>query len=364
MSQLPPPGPAPLEPVAPVVHTEIPAVPARRSRLRLGLIIGGAVLVALLAGAGITYAVVASQRTPEATVSAFLDELVAGDAAGAQRLLTSIPSGNPVLLQPDTYEATPDTISGYTVLDSSTDGATSTVTVEFEQAGETYTQGLSLSLVRRDLGVFDVWRVDGSNLPSVYVSYARPDGMELSVNGTDFGLMLGAFDLDIPALPGSYTFEPVGATDYYSAEPVSITLRFDGPDSSTTALLEVLLTEAGTASAQAAVNAHLDGCLAQPVLAPGPNCGFGVIQDDATYSNIRWTLLTRPTVTFGAFRPDSGWAVIPASPGSLRFDADYETSSEYGTAESSFNALEQAGVIVSIDENGVAVFESVEYTQQ
>jgi hypothetical protein len=313
-----------------VVHTEIPAVPARRSRLRLGLIIGGAVLVALLAGAGITYAVVASQRTPEATVSAFLDELVAGDAAGAQRLLTSIPSGNPVLLQPDTYEATPDTISGYTVLDSSTDGATSTVTVEFEQAGETYTQDLSLSLVRRDLGVFDVWRVDGSNLPSVYVSYARP----------------------------------VGATDYYSAEPVSITLRFDGPDSSTTALLEVLLTEAGTASAQAAVNAHLDGCLAQPVLAPGPNCGFGVIQDDATYSNIRWTLLTRPTVTFGAFRPDSGWAVIPASPGSLRFDADYETSSEYGTAESSFNALEQAGVIVSIDENGVAEFESVEYTQQ
>lgn len=362
MTQLPPPGPSPVEPVPPVVNTEIPAVPARRSGLRLGLIIGGAALIGIIAAAGITYAVIASQRTPEAAASTFLDELVAGDAAGAQRLLASIPSGNPVMLQPDTYAATTDTISGYTVIGSSTDGSASTVTVEIEQAGESYTQELSLSLLRRDLGVFDVWRVDASTLPTVYLTFARPEGMGLSVNGTDFGPMSGAFDVDIPALPGTYTFEPVGTTEFYSAEPVTITLRLDGPDSSTTAALEVLLTEAGTAAAQAAVNAHLDGCLAQPVLAPGPNCGFGVIQDDATYTNIRWTLLSRPTVTFGAYRSDVGWAVIPSAPGSMRLDADYETTSEFGTAESVIDGFEQGGLIVSIGEDGVAVFESVEYT--
>lgn len=361
MTTLPPPGPEPAQPSPPVMRTQVPEVPRRRGRLRAWLVIGGAALLALVGGAAIAYAVVSAQRTPQAAATAFLDELVAGDAAGAQSLLASIPAGNPVLLQPDTYAAAEDRITGYTVLGSRTDGSTAAVEVEIEQGGERYTHDLSLALVRRDLGLFDVWRVSGDSLPTVYLTFARPDGMGLEVNGTEFGELSGDFELDMPALPGTYEFEPTGAGDYYGAEPVTVVLRLDGPESSTTVALPVSLTDAGVESATAAVNAHLDACLAQPVLAPGPNCGFAAVQDDATYSNIRWTLVTRPGVTFGDYSSGQGWAVIPSSPGAMRFDADYETASESGTAESLIEGFEQSGFISSIDESGGAVFESVEY---
>ncbi|MGX5681580.1 hypothetical protein [Schumannella luteola] len=363
MTALPPPGPAPVEPVPPVTHTEIPAVPGRRRRW-LPFAIAGAAVLALLGGAAAAFAIVSAQRTPQAAVSAFLDELVAGDAAGAQSLLASIPSGNPVLLQPDTYAATDDRIEGYSVVSATVDGATATVTVEIEQGGERSTHELPLALVRKDLGLFDVWRVTSDALPTVYVTYARPDGMGLDVNGTEFDGLSGAFDLNVPAFPGTYVFEPTGSTDYFAAEPVTVTLSFanaDDSDGSTTVALDVELTDAGVAAATAAVNATLDACLAQPVLAPQPNCGFGAIQDDATYTNIRWTLTARPGVSFGTYSAGDGWAVIPTSPGSMRLDADYETATEYGTAESVIDGFEQSGFIRSIDEAGSAVFESVEY---
>lgn len=360
MTVLPPPGPAPLEPAAPVVHTEIPAVPGRRRRW-VPVVLAGGALLALLGGAAVAVAIVSAQRTPQAAASAFLDELVAGDAAGAQSLLASIPSGNPVLLQPDTYAATSDRLDGYTVLSTAVDGSSATAEVEFEQAGERYTQELPLVLVRKDLGLFDVWRISSDALPSVYVTFARPDSMGLEVNGTEFGGLEGAFDLDVPAFPGTYDFEPIGGTDYYGAEPVTVSLRFDDSDAPATVALPVRLTDAGVAAATSAVDATLDACLAQPVLAPQPNCGFSVAQDDATYSNVRWTLVTRPTVTFGEYSAGDGWAVIPASPGTLRLDADYETATERGTAQSVIDGFEQSGAISSIDESGTAVFESVEY---
>lgn len=325
----------------------------------LVLILG--TVVGLLVGAVVTYAIVAAQRTPEAAASAFLDELVAGDSAGAQNLLAQLPAGTPVLLQPDTYAAATDRITGYTVLGGSTENDRARVKVEVHQGGETYTQELSLTLVRRDLGLLDVWRVDGDNLPTVYITYAHPEGMGLTVNGKEFELAAGSFEVGIPAFPGTYAFEPTGVTEYYSTEPATTTLRFDGPGSSETVAFDVTLTAAGVAAAQRAVDARLDECLAQPVLAPGPNCGFSVAEDGATYTNIRWTLLARPTVSFGAYRTGAGWAVIPVSSGSMRVDADYTSGGESGIAESVVEGYDQSGFITSIDENGVAVFESAEY---
>jgi hypothetical protein len=348
---------------APQPETQIaapePATKARRPWLVPVIIAAGAVVL-LGAGAGIGYAVVVGQRSPEAVVSSYLNELVAGDAAAAGTWMTALPEGNPVLLQPDTYAGVTDPISDFTVIDTDIDGKVAEVTVEFVQGSETYTQELTLSLIKRDLGIFDVWRVDGSNLPGVYVSFARPDGMDLSVNGTDFGVLVGSYEYDVPALPGTYTFTPEGTTEFYTAEPVTVTIRFDGPESTTSVALPVTLTEAGAASAQAAVNAYLDSCLAQPVLAPSGNCGFSIAQDDGTYTNIRWTLLVRPTVSFGDYRSGRGWAVIPEAPGSMRLDADYELPGEYGTAEGTISGFKQAGFVL-VDEAGVATFESVIY---
>lgn len=355
MTLLPPPGPSPDAPVPPAQRVDVPDVPGT-GRSKLPFLIAGGALVLLLGGLGIAYAIVAAQRTPEAAVSQFLDKLVAGEAGKAQKLLASIPAGNPALLQPDTYEATGDRITGYSILETSTEGDRAVASVEFEQAGETYTEELELERVGKDLGVFDVWRIDGASMPIVYLTYPRPDGMGLDVNGTELGGFENAYQLEVPAWPGTYEFVPTGATDEYGSEPVTVTVRFGGMDASTTAALTVELTEAGTAAATAAVNARLDSCLAQPALNPGPNCGFGVVQDDATYTNIRWTLLARPAVAFGSYTSD-GWAVSTSAPGSMRLDADYSTASETGTAESVIDGFEQGGFILSFTD-GAAEFES------
>lgn len=348
---------APPPPVAAGDTTPADTAPARR-RIRLVLIIAGSVFVALLATVGILYAVLAAQRTPQVVVESFLGALVDGDPTAAAALLAVQPTGNPVLLSEAAVPAAADRVTGFRVLSTTTEGERTTVTVEVDQAGETDTVDLPLVLVRRDGGILDVWRIHPEALPTVYVTYPRPDGMDLTVNGAPFGVLVGAFEVDVPAFPGTYVFEPEGGTDSYDAEPASVTVRF-GSDG--TAALPVRLTEAGEASARAAVDAHLDACLAQPVLAPAGDCGFWVIDDGATYTNIRWTILARPTVTFGDYTDRGGWAVLPASPGSIRFDADYSLPGESGTAEAVFDGLEQEGVITGFDEAGAATFESVQY---
>ncbi len=358
----PAPGPG-ADPASGSVAASTPLAPppdtaSTGRRLRLLLIIGGGVLAALLATVGILYAVLAAQRTPHAVVESFLTALVDGDPAAAADLLAAQPTGNPVLLSDAAVPAASDRLTGFTVVSTTTDDERTTVTVEIEQAGETDTVDLPLVLVRRDGGILDVWRIHPEALPTVYVTYPRPEGMELTVNGTPFGMLAGAFEVDVPAFPGTYVFEPRGGTDSYDAEPTSVTVRF-GSDG--TAALPVRLTEAGEAAARAAVNAHLDACLAQPVLAPVGDCGFWVIDDGATYTNIRWTLLARPTVTFGDYTDRGGWAVLPETPGSMRFDADYSLPGESGTAEAVFDAYEQAGVITGFDDAGAATFESITY---
>ena len=71
---------------APQPGTQIAApdpapAPKTRRRWLVPVIISAGIVVLLGAGAGIGYAVVAGQRTPEAVVSSYLNELVAGDAA-------------------------------------------------------------------------------------------------------------------------------------------------------------------------------------------------------------------------------------------------------------------------------------------
>lgn len=332
------------------------------SRGILALILILASITVLVAAAVTTYLVIASQRTPQIAVSAFLDGLIDGDATAAAALMTDVPTGNPAMLNPEAYAAATDRISGFTVLDATTDddGDDAVATVEIEQGAESYEQKITLSLVRRDLGLFDVWRVDGSNLATVYVSYARPEGMDLTVNGSDFGVLVGSYEYNARALPGTWEFAPTNDTDFYTAEPVTVITRF--ADAKATAALPVVLTEAGVTAATAAVNAQLDGCTAQSSMNPGPACGFGLTDDgtyaNAVYSNIVWSIAARPTFTFGDWRTEFGWALVPGTGGHLTATADFDSDEAYGTAEGSVTDFIQRGSISGIDESGVATFVS------
>jgi hypothetical protein len=276
--------------------------------------------------------------------------------------MTGIPTGNPTMLSDDAYAAATDHLSKFTVTGTTITADAAVASVSITQAGKSYEQDLTLSLVRRDLGIFDVWRVDGSNLPNVYISYARPDGMGLTVNGVDFGVIVGSYQYDVPAFPATWEFAPEGGTDFYDAAPVSVTTRFEGEGASTTAALPVTLTDAGVASANAAMSAQLDACMAQATMNPGPGCGFGLTDDgqftNAVYSNVVWTLDQRPTVTFGDWRTNFGWAVVPGTPGSLSATAEFTADEGDGDASGTVPDFMQHGTITTIDDAGVATFVS------
>lgn len=330
----------------------------RPPRSRVPLIVGLVVLSALLAAGGILVGVITAQRSPQAAAERFLTALVESDPDAVVAALVGRPGGQTTLIGEGT--APTDGVTAFQVVSSSVEGAEATVVAEVTLAGETNTVEIPLQLVRRDLGVFDVWRVDSTILPTVSITYARPDGMDLTVNGGTLAAFDGPSESGVPALPGTYVFEPTGGTDLYAADPVTVTVGFGDRG---TAALPVHLTDAGRSAAQAAVNAALDACVGQPTFAPVGNCGFQALDDGAgaTYTNIRWEILVRPTVTFGDYTDHGGWAVSPASGGTLRMTADYDLPGEYGTGEATVDNVEQAGWITGFDADGIAAFESVEY---
>lgn len=312
----------------------------------------------IIVGLVVTFAVLAAQRTPEAAASRFLDAIIEGDDTAAIEALASKPTGPGYLLQDGVLEAASAGISDYTIVGTSEGPDMATLEVEITQGEETYTTELYVHKVGREALFFTTWRVDESALPTVRIAFPRPAGMSLAVNGVDLPEYTTATVLDVPALPGTYTFEPVGGTDLYSAETVTIAPHL-GSSQNLDAELPVTLTEAGVTAAQAAVNAQLDGCVAQATTAPGPACNFSIIDNSGyPYTTLTWTLLTRPTVTFEAYdgsrgsELSAGWAVVPADPGSLRFDASGSDASYEYTGSGGVDRFYQAGVI-TIDDGQV-----------
>lgn len=342
-----------------VVATPIESKPKPRRRgLKIAAIAVGALV--LVGGAlGITYAVGAAQHTPDKQVTAFLQNLVDGKAEAALSLVVDAPTGNDALLTDEVYSAATDRITAFEITESKADGATATVTAALTQGSETYDYTFDLTRVDSDV-VWDVWNIDGTAIPGYEVSFARPDGVEPTVNGASLGLT-SAFERFVPALPGTYEFAASGTTDSYTVEPVSETVTFasEGP---VNASLAVVLTEAGQAAARAAYSAHLGGCLSQQTIHPPDDCGFYVIDEGYTYSNIRWTVGVEPVFTFGDWRPDtfeeSGWFIILETPGRIDFAADITTATQYGSGTATFEGYKPQGYISGFDESGVATFKS------
>lgn len=356
---------APTDP-APIAVPEPGLAPAtiepqpkpRRLGLKIAAIAVGAVVL-VGGGLGITYAVGAAQHTPDKQVAAFLQDLVDGKAESALELVVGAPTGNAALLTEEVYSAATDRITAFEITKSTVDGSTATVNTALTQGGETYEYAFTLTRVDTDV-VWDVWNIDGEAIPGYEVSFARPDGVEPTINGASVGLM-SAFEGFVPALPGTYEFAASGTTDSYTVEPVSETVTFasDGP---VNASLAVILTEAGEAAARAAYSAHLGGCLSQQTIHPPDDCGFYVIDDGYTYSNIRWTVAAAPVFSFGDWRPDTfqepGWFVIVETPGRIDFAADITTATHYGTGTATFEGYRPQGYIAGFDENGVATYKS------
>jgi len=335
------------------VTPELPASEraSQRPRWVLPTVIAGVVVVLIAAG-GITFAVLSAQRSPSDTVAAYLDALVAGESEDALAQVDGLPDDQRVLLQDAIYSEAADRISAYTVDEEEVGEDSATVTVTLDQGESEYEQEFALARVEDADG--ESWKIDVAALPVVNIAFARPDGASLSVNGTDLGDTMVA---SAPVFPGTYEFLPTSPTGIVTGDPVPVTATPESTADDLSIVVTPRLSEAGLAAARAAFDVHLDACLAETVIQPVNNCGYGMNQDGATYSNIRWTAPVRPQVDFPAWTDEKGWEVVLLDAGHLRLDGDYVEGGSSGTVFLDVKGYQPRGG-VRFDDSGTATYVS------
>lgn len=281
--------------------------------LAIGVVVlGGALGTVAFAGAG--------NAGPGAQVSTYLNNLVEGRAGDALNSVTGTSAiKNGVLLTDKAYEAATNHIIGYTVGEPTIDGDKATVVATIIQGSASYKQTFTLSKVGKTFLVFDDWKISNVPLNAVSVSFSGPPGLTVQVNGAPLAAKLtGADAVALPAFPGDYAVTVPKATGNYAggtgvASVVGFTEAASGP---VLARAVITLSDTGTAAANAALDAWLDACAAQPVLAP-VGCGFAASPDPGLItSDIVWTVTTRPTSTFAEWS-ETGFPVVSATTGRL-----------------------------------------------
>lgn len=311
---------ASLPPMPYAAYAVPPEQPKRRSRtgLIVGISIAAAVVVLGGAGLAVAGASISSSVAPDRQVDEFLQDLVDGRAEAALAVMGEKPSG---LLTDDAYTSSANHITDFTIGEPETTGDTSTVTAKITQGGTSYTQEFTLSKSGKSFVVFDTWQLEPLSLGAVDVQVQGPAGLSVQVDGTALDESDGT---TLRAFPGDYEVSVVSGDELFDAVPATasvVGLSDSAAGSLATAAVTTTLTEAGIAAAQTAVDAYVDGCVAQQSLKPD-NCGFEArAQDGVTYSNIRWTLTVRPTYSIGGWARN-GWSVTTATGGTLDVVAD------------------------------------------
>jgi len=335
------------------------AVPPRRRPLRrravVGIVAACAALVLLLV-AGVAGAVVGSStHSADRPVRAFLDDLTAGRAAAALRSAGIRHDAGDVLLTDAAYAAAKGRVTGYRIAATRTDGDTATVTAYLRQAGRDVSSTFLLDRTGSDWGVFPIWRLEAPRLGAVDVTVRGPAGASVRVGGRPVTTGKDG-TATLTALPGTYDVSVDGGK-WYAAKATTATVAGFGGTASSPVVLTTSLTSAGQQSAAAAVNAWVDGCIASTDAAP-PGCSFYAYGEDSsyTYTNQRWTLQSRPTVTVGEWL-SSGWAVTTTTAGRATFTADISGPGGVGTASAGPMNVNASGYITGFTDAG-AVFRS------
>jgi hypothetical protein len=347
-------APAQTYPGAPVGYQpgQQPGAPRKsRKGLIIGLSIGLAVV--LLGGGGLAAgaAAISSSAAPDKQVREFLQDLVDGKAEAALALMGEKPSG---LLTDEAYRASSNHITDFSVGKAKTKGDASVVSAKITQGGTSYTQEFTLAKAGTTFLIFDTWQLDPLPLGLVDVQVQGPEGVAITVDGEE----IDAKDITkLAAFPGDYEVALAGDGEMFEAEPVTasvVGLSEEAAGSIGAASLETKLTEAGNATALAAIDAFIDSCIAQKSLKPD-GCGFEARPNDGvTYSNIVWTLPTRPTFSIGAWAGD-GWTVTTESAGTLDVKADaVDASGRSGTSGVTIPNYRYTGTVSIVD--GVATF--------
>ena len=300
-----------------------PAASPKKKKSLVPWIAGGAVALLLIVGGIVGFSLGSAAHAPELQVKAYLDALKKGDVAGAFEVSGTKVEETDLLLTKKAYAEAGDRITRYTLGDVTTEEETATVTASITQGGEKYDQEFTLTKVGKDAVFFDKWRLESPELSSIAVGANAPDNTVVEVAGVDVSTLEkvgGVYTLR--ALPGTYPVALGGNTDWYSAEELQASVLGFGveAEAADAQILEIAMTEEGTAAATDAVNAWLDACIASTELAPA-GCPFATTNPrNYELSNMKWNV-TKPTFTIGEFA-DGGWPVSTETEGSAEPTAD------------------------------------------
>ncbi|WGW11977.1 hypothetical protein LWF01_18125 [Saxibacter everestensis] len=243
--------------------------------------------------------------SPESVAGSYLEAVARGDAETALNLL------NPDDIEDNNLEGLSDSVLKNAAnlpvdiqLVSSERRADGTVEARYSYRIGSNQQQTTFLL--QDSGpywlLFHTWRLTDTALPTVDVEVTGAESVQ--INGSDVDLR---HSNTLPLLyPATYSFGYRGT--YMTADSEQLDVTDDSqPDNVVRLNLKATPELAREVSRQ--VNASLDGCAQQTVLAPA-DCPFAVENVNQINGDVSWKIIKYPEVTLR--RTDNGWTMQSA----------------------------------------------------
>ncbi|GGG67957.1 hypothetical protein GCM10011374_35330 [Kocuria dechangensis] len=313
-----------------------PMSAATRKRIRAALIVGGS-LVVLVVAAAVTYSILSRTAfSPSKQVESYLQSVVDGRSTDAvQSLDPNVPTDQRLLLNDAVYGAAVHPVTAYTIQDVTVDGSTASVSAEITQDAVSTPVHFTLVQDGRQAGVFKDWRLEnGGSALYQSVSVDIPAGAtELTVNGQQLQLAAASpgESVEFVALPGDYAIAPPAGGKYVSfGGEQTLRIRADDPGATHSVAFTASPTDAVREDAIAAANAMIDACAAKAEFAP-EDCPFGYTyyNDEEDYRNPVWTVDSYPTYTVD----DSGSSLYLSTDDPGKVTLTYENNTEWDDDE-------------------------------
>lgn len=300
--------------------TGAPMDPKKKKKLRLLAILGGFLVLLIVAGSFTHSHLANNVYGPATAVEEYLDALKDGDAEKAFAMNPPRHTMDTSVITNEVYRAAENRVSGYKVRDTTgSKGPFEYVTVDVTRGSETTQERYRVEAVGEQGVFFSKWKLSDENRDYYWSveftargAAAPPRG--ITVNGVQVTLPeweeeAGSHSVMIPVLPGDFSFEPIlgGELLQYgkpSTARMGMDRDFEFYDFSPT------VTAAGDAAVEKEVKASLDACMASTSLR-NLHCPNDAFKDHPErYRNISWSPASEPAMEKLEGKPLNGETIF------------------------------------------------------
>ena len=276
--------------------------------------LGAVAVLTTAAGATLSLTAIATiQNMPRTLVAQYLGELEHGRAQAAMHLAGIRANSSDVLLNDTAYSRITDRINSFTVHEPVTRGGKTTVPATITQGDRTYDRSFPVERAGGLPGL-SFWKLGGIEPDTVDVMIEGPAGLAFTVAGEKPKSSPIGTAVTLRAMPGTYPVAVTSKSKNFDV-PVSDVTTIPAGDAQSPAVFTARLSDSGQAAAQTAINTWLDACIASRDAEPA-QCPFGTFPEDPgdDISDVRWQLLTRPSITIDPiWITGGGWSVDSTS---------------------------------------------------